>query len=279
MKFGDSNYTRIYGIRLLAGRDLMTGDSVKELVINQTYARILGFKNPNAALGKTLDADNTHLAIVGVMADFHQASLRSLIKPLALNSTNHNYAVFHIALQQNNTGGGKNSGSTAWTVALTRIEKAYKAVYPEDDFEYHFFDDSIAKFYTAEQKISRLLRWATGLTIFISCLGLLGLVVYATQLRTKEIGVRKVLGASVTQIVSILSKDFVKLVCIAFVIAVPIAWWTAHKWLENFAYRTTISWWLYGLSGLAMLGIALLTLSIQTVRAANVNPVKSLRTE
>jgi ABC-type antimicrobial peptide transport system permease subunit len=213
------------------------------------------------------------------MADFHQASLRSPIKSLALNSTNHNYTVFHIALQQNNTSTGKNTSSAAWKATISQIEKAYKTVYPEDDFEYRFFDDSIAKFYTAEQKISRLLRWATGLTIFISCLGLLGLVVYATQLRTKEIGVRKVLGASVTQIVSILSKDFVKLVCIAFVIAVPIAWWTAHKWLENFAYRATISWWLYGLSGLAMLGIALLTLSIQTVRAANVNPVQSLRSE
>jgi ABC-type antimicrobial peptide transport system permease subunit len=127
--------------------------------------------------------------------------------------------------------------------------------------------------------MSSLLRWATGLTIFISCLGLLGLVIYATSLRTKEIGVRKVLGASVTQIVSLLSKDFVKLVCIAFAIAVPIAWYGAHRWMESFVYRTTISWWIYALSGLIMLLIALLTLSIQTIRAANANPVKSLRTE
>ena len=279
MKFGDSNYTRIYGIRLLAGRDLMAGDSVKELVINQTYARILGFKTPEEAMGKSLVADDIHIPIVGVMADFHQASLRTPIKPVALNSTNHDYYCYHIALQQLNSGGGKNTSSAAWKATIARIEKAYRAIYPEEDFDYRFFDDSIAKFYTGEQKISRLLRWATGLTIFISCLGLLGLVVYATQLRKKEIGVRKVLGASVAQIVSILSQDFVKLVCIAFIIAVPIAWWTAHRWLENFAYRATISWWIYGLSGLAMLGIALLTLSIQTVRAANANPVNSLRTE
>ena len=118
-----------------------------------------------------------------------------------------------------------------------------------------------------------------GLAIFISCLGLLGLVIYTTTQRTKEIGVRKVLGASVPQIVSLLSKDFVQLVLVAFVIAAPVAWWAMHKWLEDFAYRTSISWWIFGLSGIAMVVIALLTLSIQTIRSATASPVKSLRTE
>ena len=138
---------------------------------------------------------------------------------------------------------------------------------------------TLTSFSGTEQHMSSLLRWATGLTIFISCLGLLGLVIYATNLRTKEIGVRKVLGASVTQIVSLLSKDFVKLVCIAYVVAVPLAWYGTHRWIEDFAYRTTISWWIYALSGLIMLVIALLTLSIQAVRAASANPVESLRAE
>jgi len=124
-----------------------------------------------------------------------------------------------------------------------------------------------------------LLNWCTGLAIFISCLGLFGLVIYITTQRTKEIGVRKVLGASVTQIVSLLSKDFIGLVIIAFVIATPLAWWAMHKWLEDFAYRTTINWWIFGLSGSFMILIALLTLSIQTIRSAIANPVKSLRTE
>lgn len=124
-----------------------------------------------------------------------------------------------------------------------------------------------------------MLNWSAGLAVFISCLGLLGLVIYTTSQRTKEIGVRKVLGASVTQIVSLLSKDFMQLVALAFVIATPLAWWAMYKWLEDFAYRTTLSWWIFGISGIAMLMIALLTLSIQTIRSAVANPVKSLRTE
>ena len=123
------------------------------------------------------------------------------------------------------------------------------------------------------------MEWATGLTIFISCMGLLGLVIYTTNQRVKEIGVRKILGASVGNIVSLLSKDFLTLVAIAFVIATPLAWWAAHEWLNNFAYRTIINWWLFPLSGVGMIIIALVTLSFQTFRAASGNPVKSLRTE
>jgi ABC-type antimicrobial peptide transport system permease subunit len=159
------------------------------------------------------------------------------------------------------------------------VKKAYKQIYPEQDFSYEFFDESIAKFYTAEQNIARLLKWATGLTVFISCLGLAGLVIYTTNLRTKEVGIRKVLGASVVGIVSLLSKDFVKLLGIAFLIATPVAWWALHKWLENFAYRTSISWWVFPLSGGAMIAIALLTMSVRTIRSALANPVNSLRTE
>ena len=118
-----------------------------------------------------------------------------------------------------------------------------------------------------------------GLAILISCLGLLGLVIYTTNTRTKEIGIRKVLGASVSQIVSVLSKDFVLLVLLAFVIAAPLAWWATYKWLEDFAYRTNMSWWIFALSGFAMLAIAIFTLSVQTVKSAMANPVKSLRTE
>jgi len=173
----------------------------------------------------------------------------------------------------------QNEAGNMWKSAIGKIEKAWKEVYPEDDFEYHFLDQEIAKYYTAEQNVSSLLKWATGLAVFISCLGLLGLVVFTTSQRTKEIGVRKVLGASVTQIVSLISKDFVILVIVAFVIAVPLAWLGMNKWLENFAYRTTISWWIFFVSGMAMIIIALLTLSFQTIKAAITNPVNSLRSE
>jgi len=151
-------------------------------------------------------------------------------------------------------------------------------MYPDEDFTFTFFDDTIAKFYESEQHTASLLQWATGLAIFISCLGLLGLVIYTANTRTKEIGIRKILGASVTNIVSILSKDFVLLVVIAFAIAAPIAWWATYKWLQDFAYKTTMSWWVFIISGIAMLLIALLTLSIQTIKTAIANPAKSLRT-
>ena len=273
LKSADTAYINIYGLRLLAGRNLSPSpDGPRQLVINRTYAHILGFTDPRQAPGKTINK-NKYL-IVGVIEDFHQASLHKAIKPLALTPGNPQMTHFvHIALP--NTPAGR----TTWKTTIAATEKAYKKVFPGEDFHYQFFDESIAKFYTSEQHISSLLRWATGLTIFISCLGLLGLVIYATHLRTKEIGVRKVLGASVTQIVSLLSKDFVKLVCIAYTIAVPIAWYSTHRWMQNFAYRTTISWWVYAVSGLIMLLIALLTLSLQTIRAANANPVRSLRTE
>lgn len=272
-KSADTAYMGVYGLRLLAGRNFIPGpDSPRQLIINRTYARMLGFDDPRQALGKTLNKNSD--LIVGVMEDFHQASLHKTIKPLTLTPANtFNAHLFHLALP--NTPAGR----TSWRSTIAATEKVFKEVFPGEDFHYQFFDDSIAKFYVAEQHMSSLLRWATGLTIFISCLGLLGLVIYATNLRTKEIGVRKVLGASVTQIVSLLSKDFVKLVCIAYVVAVPLAWYGTHRWIEDFAYRTTISWWIYALSGLIMLVIALLTLSIQAVRAASANPVESLRAE
>jgi putative ABC transport system permease protein len=271
-KCGDSNYLPLYHIPLLAGRNVQASDTMHEIVINKTYANLLGFNDPRLALGKRVGKDGK-FPIVGVMADFHQASMHASIKPLAFYSASNRYAVIHVALKP------QTSGTSNWKTTIAQIGKAYKEVYPDEDFTARFFDEQIAKFYTAEQNIASLLRWATGLTVFISCLGLLGLVIYATNLRVKEIGVRKVLGASTTQIVSILSKDFVKLVAVAFFIAVPIAWWVSRKWLEGFAYRATIGWWIFPVSGLAMIVMAWLVMSVRTIKAANANPVSSLRAE
>jgi ABC-type antimicrobial peptide transport system permease subunit len=156
---------------------------------------------------------------------------------------------------------------------------SWKQIYPDDDFEYDFFDASIAKFYDTEQHTSTLLTWATGLSIFISCLGLLGLAIYTTTQRTKEIGVRKVLGATVAQIVTLLSTELVLLIVLAFVIVTPIAWWAMNTWMQTFADRTTISWWIFAASGAGMLLAAVFTSSFQTIKAAVANPVKSLRSE
>ena len=268
-KTGDTNYLKLYHIKLLAGRNVEQSDSVKEYVINETYMHLLGYQNPRDILNKTISGK----PIVGVMADFNQQSLHETVKPLVFTSQNKYSSTFHIALKPQNADG------TLWKNTIAKIETAFKKNYPEEEFNYEFVDESIAKFYKSEQDLSHLLKWATGLAIFISCIGLLGLVIYTTNLRTKEIGVRKVLGASVSNIVSLLSKDFVLLVMIAFVIAAPLTWWAMHKWLENFAYRTSINWWVFVVSGISMIIIALITLSIQTIKAAMANPVKSLRTE
>ena len=140
-------------------------------------------------------------------------------------------------------------------------------------------DEAIAQFYTKEKNASRLLVWATGLAIFISCLGLLGLVIYITNQRTKEIGIRKVIGASVLQIIALLSKDFLQLIGIAICIALPIAWWGGQKWLENFAYKATLSWWIFAAGAAALLFVAIAVLSIRAFKAATANPINSLRSE
>lgn len=180
---------------------------------------------------------------------------------------------FHIALKPQSAGGDN------WKKAISAMETNWKQIYPDDDFEYHFFDESIAKFYVNEQHTSTLLTWATGLSIFISCLGLLGLAIYNTSQRTKEIGVRKVLGATVAQIVTLLSTELVWLIALAFILVTPLAWYAMNKWMQNFADHTPISWWIFILSGGGMLLTALITSSFQTVKAALANPTKSLRSE
>jgi putative ABC transport system permease protein len=275
LKFGDESYISLYKIKLLAGRDLRVGDTTQQLVINTTYAKILGFKNVHQAVGKYVDWNKKKSEIIGVTADFYQKSLHSPIKPLAIIYHHDKYhnGTFHVALKPQTANGNE------WKQAISSIGASWKKIYPDDNFEYKFFDESIAKFYESEQHTSTLLTWATGLSILISCLGLLGLAMYTTNLRTKEIGVRKVLGATVSQIVKLLSTELVILVLLAFAVVTPLAYLAMNKWMQNFADKTTISWWLFVLSGAGMLLTALFTLSFQTVKAAVANPVKSLRSE
>jgi hypothetical protein len=269
VKSGDSNYLAVYRIRLLAGRNIRPSDSSKAYLINETYMHLLGFQNPEQIVNKQVDST----PVVGVVADFNLGSLHETIKPLVFSADSRGAHRLNIALKSSDAEG------KLWTATIDRIRAAFGRVYPGEAFSYHFFDETIAKFYDSEQHISRLLKWATGLAVGISCLGLLGLVIYSTNLRAKEISVRKVLGASVLRILGLLSRDFLVLVGIAFVVASPLAWWAMNRWLNSFAYRTSLSWWVFVLSGLCMALIALVTLSIQTIRAAAANPVKSLRSE
>ena len=272
LKFGDENYIKLYNIKVLAGRNITISDTSTGMIINEKYARTLGFVNPNDAVGKMLGSKR----IVGVVADFYTHSLQSPISPVAimasLNSNFYN-GVIHIALKPETAGSGD------WQKTMAAMNKIWKQFYPDDDSNYKFYDKSIEEFYTQEKQTSTLLSWATGLSILISCLGLLGLAIYTTTQRTKEIGVRKVLGASVAQIVRLLSTELVLLIVLAFVIVTPLAWWAMDKWMESYADKTGISWWIFAASGAGMLLTAFFTSCFQTIRAAIVNPVKSLRSE
>jgi hypothetical protein len=268
-RWGDADYIPLYGIKLLAGRNVHASDTITEVLINNTYARLLGFARPEDAIGQRLTYyGRKDVPIVGIMADFHEESTHKAILPLAF--ANQQGDIFHIRL----------SGDPgAWPATIDRLQREFHAVYPGDEFEYHFVDELVGKWYKADQDMIHLLYWATGLTIAISCLGLLGLVVYTTHTRTKEIGIRKVLGATVGSIVSILSLEFLRLVLLASAIAIPVAWWAADQWLSNFAYRTPMSAWVFIAGGLFLLAVAFLTLSFQTIKTALANPVRSLRTE
>lgn len=267
------DYFDIYKLKLIAGKIYERTDTTKEYLVNEAFTKAFGFKEPGDAIGKLINANGRSLPISGVLKNFHARSTHAAIEPLVFSGAENKSYSIHVALKSQDGKPGQ------WKNALEKIEKEHKTLYPDDDFKYEFFDQTIAAFYKKEQDVARLLNWSAALCIFISCLGLLGLVIYTTNTRTKEIGVRKVLGASVAQLVALLSKDLLSLVLIAFVIAAPLAWMAMNKWLQDFAYRTQISWWVFAACGISMLVIALLVLGIRTIKAAIANPVKSLRTE
>lgn len=270
-KVVDTAYIRLYNLKLLAGRNLMPSDTTNEYVINEMAAHAFGFPTPHDAIGKLIkQVGGSRFPIVGVVNDFHSQSFRETIDPMVFKSEKGNLNTFNIKL---------NKDQTQWQATLKMVEKKWDEVYPSVTFAYKFYDDAIAEMYKQEQHLAKLINLATILSIFISCLGLLGLVVLTTFQRTKEIGIRKVLGASVLTIVQLLSKEYLLLVVIATVIASPIAWLLMNKWLQHFAYRIEMKWWMFMLAGLAALMIAMITVSFHAMKAAIANPVKSLRTE
>lgn len=272
-KYVDKDFVDLYHIELLAGRNIQQTDTMREVLINESTLKPLGISSPEQAVGHILTQDDNKIfSIVGVFKDFHQKSLHVKIEPLILGSSNKSgqLQTFHIKLPNDRN---------LWTKTFALMEKEWKIFYPNAPFEYKFADEKIKTLYGTEHRTAKLIDLATGVTIFISCLGLFGLATLTAFQRTKEIGIRKVLGASVSGIVAMLSKDFVKLVFVAIIIASPIAWWAMNKWLEDFAYRIDIEWWVFALAGFLAVVVALLTVSWQAVRAAVANPVDSLRDE
>lgn len=241
-------------------------DSADAFMVNETAVKQMGMKDP---IGKWVSAWNKKGHIIGVLKDYHTGSMHEPIKPVILDVKEFEY--FGVIMVRTYPG--------QTPQALASLEKVYRSINPGFAFAYQFVDEEYRKMYLSEQVTSRLSVLFAVLAIIISCLGLLGLVMFAAEQRVKEIGIRKVLGASLSQIIGLFAKDFMQLVLIAFLIAGPLGWYAMNSWLRDFAYRISISWWIFGLSGAVALLIALLTVSHQALRAATANPVTSLRSE
>lgn len=267
----DENYLDTYQIKLLTGRKPVASDTIREVLINEKLVKTLGFKDPEEALNRKLtigDADNKIATITGIVSDFNNTDLYSGIEPTVIFSLKTRYKQAAVRL---NTFDAKNK--------IREISEVWQAIYPNDVFEYSFYDDELARFYAREEVTRGLIIFFASLSVFVSCLGLLGLVSLAVSQRIKEIGVRKVLGASAGGIIALLSQDFLKLIIIANGIAIPVAYYFMNKWLQDFAFRISIGWELFLLAGAIALLIALATISFQAIKAAMANPVKALRTE
>ena len=262
---GDGRFIPFYHIPLLAGRNLLSGDSLREFVINDTYRKALGFSKPADAIGHTLTWQGRTLPIVGVVADFHTSSLHTTIPALVIvrDANRDNSVGLRIALTDHQT--------------LPRLETLWKSLVPDLPFTYTFLDESIAQLYERDRQLSWLVGVSTAVTIFVSCIDLLGLTLFIVERKKKEVSIRKVLGAGVADIVFLLNKEFLVLVGIALVIASPVAYLGMHRWLGDFAYRITISWWIFVLAGGIIITISVLTISLRVIRAARANPTENLR--
>lgn len=264
----DADYVGLYGLKLVAGRNLQPSDTAREALINETLMRQLGFVQPSDVIGKFLHKRSTALEIVGVLKDYNQLDLRQRIKPMFLTTLATGYYSANIQLR-----------SADYGRALNQLEKAYNQVYSDSFFDPEFVDDQIQMAYQQEQTMARLINFFTGIALLIGCMGLYGLVLFMVTQRTKEVGVRKVLGASVRSILWLFSQEFIQMIGIAFMVSAPVAWWVMENWLKNFEYKISLSPIIFLLALLATVVVALLTVSFQSVRAALMNPVKSLRSE
>jgi len=269
----DEKFVKANGIKIVAGRDFRVNDTTRTL-INETLCKRLGIA-PDKAVGKLLysqylNGPISHVEVVGVMKDFNYNSLHGEVRPFMLfyNNDPNAFAYMTVSVSSNN-----------YKEVLGRIDDVWQKDLPGVPFEYSFLDKEVQKQYSAELSLSQIINSFTIMAILISCLGLFGLAAFSAEQRQKEIGIRKVLGASVTGVVALLSKEFVRLVGIAFIIATPIAWLAMQKWLDAFAYKVPLSWWMFAAAGVLSILIALITVSFQAIKAALVNPVKSLKSE
>jgi putative ABC transport system permease protein len=269
-RFADQNYLETYRMHLLAGRNTVDHDSVTEFIVNEELMHRVGIQEPQKMLGRQLEDGNTGLKgpVVGVVKSFHLKSLQEAVEPCAIFANPKLYK--EVAIRLNTKDFSK---------SLKTIQNTWQKIYPDEVFEYQFVDEKIARFYEKEEQLTALIQSFAMIAIFICCLGLFGMVSFMVSQRTKEIGVRKVLGASVNSIVLLFGKEFLQLVGLAFVIATPVAWYVMSNWLNNFAYRINLHWWILASGGMIILLITLLTVGYKVILAALMNPVKSLKME
>jgi putative ABC transport system permease protein len=268
VKVADENYIPLFDLKLIAGSNLGDTDTISGFVVNRKFAEVAGFANPADLVGKRIRVWRKMQPVVGVVENFHTTSLRNTIEPTVLMNRLSNYRTLSVQVDP-----------VSFQKILPEIKKHWEAAYPNHLFDYSFLDENIRRFYEGEQRTSVLITVFTSLAIFIGCLGLFGLATFMANQKTKEIGVRKVMGASVESIVIMFSQEFVKLIFIGFVLAAPVAWFVMNEWLSEFAYRITIGAWIF-VTGIGItLAVALLTVGYRSLRAAMANPVKSLRYE
>lgn len=269
--FTDFEYIPFYKIKMAAGRPFDASfktDSTKAIVLNEAAVKMLGYTNPQQAIGKRFKQWGREGQIIGVIKNFHFRSLQQPIKPLSMRFEADRMDYLSISVSATNL-----------SATMATIEKTFNSVIPHLPYSYYFLDEFYNRQYKSEEQFGKLFLNFTLLAIFISCLGLLGLASYSTVQRTREIGIRKVLGASVPNILNLLSIDFLKLVFISFFVAAPVAWYFMQQWLNDFAYRAEIRWWIFALAAIVAFLVAFFTISFQAIKAAIANPVKSLRTE
>ncbi|NQU50926.1 MAG: ABC transporter permease, partial [Bacteroidetes bacterium] len=275
LKTADEDYLELFQLKFIAGENYSAKKDNGNAVVNRKLTELLGFMDPHEALGERIKygRGNFEFAIVGVVEDFHAQSLHQNMENVIFSNFSRNNKEMAVKI---NPATASLSGLKE---AVERIQSEWQKTFPDVIFNYSFLDEQIASLYNEEQRTTRLVQLFAIIAIIIGCLGLFGLISYVTSVKIKEIGIRKVNGAKVSEILTLLNKDFIKWVATAFVIACPIAYYAMNKWLENFAYKTELSWWIFALAGLLALGIALLTVSWQSWRAATRNPVEALRYE
>jgi len=269
LKFTDAQYLTTFGLPLAAGRNF-SSDTAHEFLVSENLVHKLGITRVEDVVNKDMDLWGGYLKgkIVGVLKDFHSTGFKDKYSLVILTPFKRAYDKAGIKLT---------SGNPAATLAA--IEKLWNQTFPNYVFEYKFLDDSIEAFYRQEQQQAVLYKIFAAIAIFLGCLGLYGLASFMAVQRTKEVGIRKVLGASIQNIVYLFTREFAVLIAIAFVIAAPIAWYFMHRWLQDYAFRLPITWWIFLAGGAASLTVALLTISFNAMKAARANPVKSLRSD